>query len=439
MPPPASTRHNVIAGMFVIAAALLAIVISVLVSGAQRYLAATNQYVVRFSVSEGATGIKKGSVVTLGGQEVGTVTRVVLVPGPGLAPASVDVYIAVRSSITLFEDARVLLERPLLGNLSTINIVDPGDGTTLTQWQGTGPVLEPGEVVRGRLAPPAFLAHAGYGTREAELVRTMITQASEILNRLDELTRKVREELDPTLAHLRSAAEDAHAFVGEFRARAPAWRERVEGVLARAEDLANRLTPIADQVADVVARARAAAGDVQDLVHAHRPAVERIIANVDQGVQRLTHETVPALDQTLARARTAADEFASAAARVNALLVQEAPNIERMLANLRLASNQLKLASIEVRRSPWKLLYRPELRELESETFLDAARTYADAVSDLRAAAEALRALALVPPSPLTDGYRQSADEMARRLQQAFDRYHEAERALLEEMVRRVR
>jgi hypothetical protein len=67
-----------------------------------------------------------------------------------------------------------------------------------------------------------------------------------------------------------------------------------------------------------------------------------------------------------------------------------ATNIGEALARFNLTSQQLKLASIEMRRSPWKLLYRPSADELEHELLYDAARAFAVAAADLRASSESV-------------------------------------------------
>ena len=46
----------------------------------------------------------------------------------------------------------------------------------------------------------------------------------------------------------------------------------------------------------------------------------------------------------------------------------------------------------EIRAQPWRLLKQPDKDDLMREPIYAAARSYADAVSDLRAASEALEA-----------------------------------------------
>ena len=63
------------------------------------------------------------------------------------------------------------------------------------------------------------------------------------------------------------------------------------------------------------------------------------------------------------------------------------------MANAHLTSEQLKLASIEIRRSPWRLLYTPKQKELETDNLYDAARSFAMAAGALDSAVHGLKAL----------------------------------------------
>ncbi|MFI4871167.1 MAG: hypothetical protein ACIARQ_05090, partial [Phycisphaerales bacterium JB061] len=106
------------------------------------------------------------------------------------------------------------------------------------------------------------------------------------------------------------------------------------------------------------------------------------------------------------------------------------PGILRTLANARLASDQLRLATIEIRRNPWKLLARPDTKELREELFYDAARVYATAASDLQDAGASLEAILARPGGADEDEIRALTEE----LKSAMARYKQAEAGLLEAM-----
>jgi ABC-type transporter Mla subunit MlaD len=426
MPTRSGTRNNLVAGLFVIASAMLAVVISVIVSGATKRLIPTNTYFIRFPVEQGAAGIKKGSIVNLGGQEIGRVTGVDF--DDPAHPTSILIRVAIRSSVTLYEDAWAFLERPLLGTTSTLNIASVGTGVLPPgkSPQGTGPLLEPGEILEGRIAPPSFLTQAGYGPEQIRQVQTMIAQAAELVDRVNTISIKVDNEINPTLAKARKFIDDVQAASTEFTRRAPDWAGRVDQILAKTDDAGTRLNAALDHADDVVRSFR-------ETLAANRPSIDATVANIREAAEKVNHESVALVNQTLEKAGTGSEEFATAAARFNALVSRELPNIENTIANLRLASDQAKLTMIEVRRNPWRLFYRPQTKELDSELFYDAARSYATAVSDLRAASEALQATSQSGPGvPQVD--RETAADLHARIEDAFSRYQDAERKLLKLM-----
>ncbi len=409
------SRNNLIAGAFVLGGIVLAVVMSIVISGAQERMIATTNYIIRFSLVEGTSGLKQGSSVLLAGQPVGRVTEVRFYrpAGPGQPPAGVDILVKIRSDVVLFEDAWAFLERPLLGNMSAINIAQAGDGTQVESPQGNSPLLQEGEVLPGIIAPPAFLAQAGYGPEQVRQFKLMVAQASEAVERINRMTQKVEDEIDPTLEGIRTAVTDFNAVTADIREHTPEWTGRVDAILASTQDSV-----------DALKRA----------IEENRPAIDRFVASIDEAAARVNAESVPLLNDTLSGARAGADEFTQAGRSVNTLLQEQLPNVRRILANLRLAADQAKLTMVEVRRNPWRLFYQPTTKELESELFYSAARTYAEAVSDLRAASESLEVIGRLPTGSVDQA---EAQRLNRRLQEAFDRYRTAEQRLLDEMIQK--
>ena len=103
---------------------------------------------------------------------------------------------------------------------------------------------------------------------------------------------------------------------------------------------------------------------------------------------------------------------------------EESPGVRRTLSSARLAADQLKHATAEIRQSPWRLLQRPTTRELESELIYNAAAMLSSAASDLQTASAALRTVD-----------QSASDEDVARLvgdvTKAMGAYREAEAALM--------
>jgi hypothetical protein len=139
-------------------------------------------------------------------------------------------------------------------------------------------------------------------------------------------------------------------------------------------------------------------GDVQGLLQRNAPKIDTTIANLDSAsatandaLKHISAETVPLVDSALRKAESAVDGFGKSIDIVHDLLLQRSPDISEMLSNLRTTASQLKLASMEVRRSPWKILYQPNSEQVAHENLYEAARSFVLAAGDLRAAGESLR------------------------------------------------
>lgn len=424
-----SARNNLIAGIFLLGALVAGVIISIIISGAYERFVARHHYIVRFTIAEGTPGLRIGANVTLGGQPVGWVEDLSFHSVQNI-PQNVDVHISVLADLVLYPNAVIHLERPLLGTMSSLNIAWPGDPSA-------GPPLREGDVLVGGIAPPAFLAQAGFGADQAQQLRSMIEQASELVARMNTFTQRLEETIDDDLARLRESLEDIAAVTGEFRERTPEWTQRIDSILTSSDQVATRLPALADRAEVTMDDARRVMNSIGEAVDENRVAMDRIVGNIDQAAARLNEESVPLIGEVLAQARDGVAQFQDAGRLFNSLIIEQAPGIRRILANFRLAADQFRLTSVEVRRNPWRLLYQPSARELESELFYDAARTYAQAVSDLREASESLeavsRAEAVGRVAPTV--HVETVEEIQARLQGAFIRYQEAERELLRRMI----
>src|SRR5258705_7340940 len=79
------------------------------------------------------------------------------------------------------------------------------------------------------------------------------------------------------------------------------------------------------------------------------------------------------------------------AAGARAVVVGNKTKLENMIASLKTAGNNLKAATAEIRRSPWRLLYKPAKGEMANLNLYDAARQFAEGANDMNDAATALR------------------------------------------------
>ena len=413
------------AGAFVFAALAIFIVVLITLAGGSSLWRRTSAYMIRFPLSMGATGLDEGSDVRVGGRSVGAVGRIDLAfDDPDRPPVGVDVTIRVERSIPVFTDAVGFLERPLFGSNSVINFPSLGGADGAQR-------LAVGGRISGQIAPPEILRNAGYGPEQSEQLRGILDRLDSIASRADSVAREFEESIFP---EFQRAADDIATITTDARDRSSTWFDR-------ADEISAELMVISQQANDAVADARGFIGDVRGVLDENRDSFNRTIANVERASEqadaltaRLNEQTLDLLNGMLEEGRARVVEAGDLLDNAAALLREEEPEVRTSLANLRLASEQMKLTMGEVRRSPWRLLYRPKTRELEYEMLYDSARTYAAAVSDLRAASESLESVIG------SDGSRLASDgapisEYLARIADAFEKYHAAEESFLDTLI----
>lgn len=422
--------QTLLAGSFLLAALAGAVAVIITLSGVT--LEGRTPYIVRFSLSEGAAGIEPGSPVRVGGVPAGQVERVRFSFDSQGRPAGVEVDVLISDDLTLYSDAAALLESPLLGGISAINIASAGG------LADDARPLSSGAVIDGGLAPPAFLTQAGFGPSQQRQIVGLITDAEQLVSklnrtadRIDAIITRVDDNLEPTLADVRAITADARATAERLNQRSEAWAASVDRALADAEAFAGGLEPIRAESEALLGDARAAIAKIDGTIDDHRPRLDRTLEGIERAVASVNDQTLPAANRFLTDLNDRNAELGDLLARVDGFLVEELPSVRRALANARLATDQLKLATAEIRAQPWRLLVRPNTKELREQLVYDSSRAYASAVSDLRAASEALRASLEAPGTE----DRSRIAELQAELLSAFDRYQQAERDLLDRLV----
>lgn len=426
------SRNNVLAGIFVLASVILTVVVVVILSNIGERLQPRHPYIVRFSVVDGAEGLDRGAAVKIGGQRVGRVTSTKFVYNDVTGePEFVDVAIEIPTNFKLYSDADVQLLRPLLGTGSTINIVAfTGMAQVDSKFIGPPRALQPGDTVIGRLGAPGFIAQSDYARIQA------------IIARIDRISEEVEPRVGSIMANADAAVADVRSITGDARKAWPEWEKRITDVLARIDKASEPFEQIVKNVSDTSVSIKDGVTQAQELLAKGKAAIDENRKSLDEIVENVRQLTgkanTEAYDKVLAAVKTAQDTLdsaRSAAKQVDDLLVQKSPELSEIITNASLAANQLKLATVEIRSAPWRLLYQPTKKELENELLYNSVRQYSSAVGELRQAAEALRSVAERAESAgagVRPADKVTLDALNAKLKDAFDKYQEQERAFLE-------
>jgi len=416
-------RNNVKAGVLVTIAITLAFLVVVVLEDLTTAFKPKAEYVVRFPVSTGVGGLAIGSEVKVGGLRRGAVTDIKLIDMNGPV-THIDVGIQIEREIIFYPNAVAVLEVPLLGSGGWINFESVGDPTA-------GPVLAEGE----RLD-----SSAGAGMLARLIAPAQLAMVDEILMNLEAILAAFRSDyaahLSPSAVHLEQALGDAAQLVAAVRYDYGAWRGQIGSALTSVDGAAKKLDLSLDEARALLEEARDGVRAVRATVDDNRPAIDAIVANVEHATEELravaehvNAELVGRVEALLTSGEEGLAQFVALGERLNAEVAIAGPRLQSALADAQLMAQQLRLASIEIRRSPWRLLYRPTTQELEHELLYEAARSFALAAGDLRGTAESLDRV-LERHADRIDADPQLAARLRTMLEQSLRRYERAQEVL---------
>lgn len=374
--------NSVRAGAFLLTAVALGLVV-VLVLMKTDIFTGKNTYKVGFKMDDGVAGLEVGAEVRVSGLKVGRVSEI----EQDFNNGKITVTVEMRRDIVVREQAEVMRAQPLLGNYSWLNF------TSL----GTGNVIPDGGAIEA--TPSGGLLATIVGPQNA-------TRANEIFGDLVAFTRRLDEFAREDYPVVKKALADAQFTVSDIRENYDGWRKNINEGLSEAAGAMRKLNGTMDD-------AQVAVKDAREVVRHFREV------NLQQ------------LDKTLAEAERGATSFASSMDALDAELVARIPDARAMMADLRQGAAQVKLATMEVRRSPWKLFYRPSGDELARENLYESARAFALASSDMRVAGETLSAVLRDQPERFASDER-FRDALKGQVTDSMARYEAAQKALFD-------
>ncbi len=416
--PHHASSNNTKAGAFLMISLIIALLVIIQLAGLLEVLKPHRSYMVTFSLVDGAPGLNVGSEVRIAGQKVGQVTRVTLQKKDGDDVIdAVLVQIEIERRYSLFDNAVAFLEQPLFGSASTLNFAGVGGGPGAA-------ILDPGGIIEGRRAVPSFLASAGYGDEQKEQVKSIVERINRMAANFEDFAAKLDGQV---LADAQEAVADVRALTDDLKERYPLWFDRADEIT---EDIASA----SDRANSTVAEAQEFVASLQEMVDENRPRVDSTVEGADALVERLNSKSIELLDEMLADGRLTAQDARDAVNEVSQMMRQSSPDMRKAIANARLASDQLKLTMGEVRRAPWRVLQRPDKKELEYELLYDSARTYASAISDLRAASEALE-VSMNSSRVETQLGQENLKGLLEDIEVRFNSYQEAEARFLDLLI----
>lgn len=371
-------RNHLYAGLFILVSIGLIVGIIIGIKGFGALALPHNNYTATFTLKDNVGGLRVGDDVRVGGVKLGTVRGIDLMPAADGKDPNIRVKFRLPKYVGLTQDARVVVETGVTGT-SNINIDDIKPGST---------ALADGGEIRGQQgglsALFASLGEAG-------------PNVSAILS-------DVRSQTVPKV----------NTAVDEYKGLATDLRAKVEPAYKKYDDITDRGSEALVQVRDVfgesktdfkttVANLSATTGTIKDKIG---PILEKL----DGGLAK-AQESLDKINAALEDVKSVADNTKDITGNIRGVLNNNRSRIESILASMKVTGDNLKGATAEIRRAPWRLVYKPSGIDQANQGLFDSARQFAEGANDLEDAASALRD-ALKDPALKADDLQKLVDQL---------------------------
>lgn len=381
--------HNELkAGIFIILAFLAALAVIVRIRDAR--LGAVQTREVAFKLSDDLGGLRVGDDVRLGGFKIGTVEDV-HPHGLETRDARMLVRISLPAEYTLHPNATVGVQSGLTGAVN-LNIQDVG----------SGPPLKDGQQLVGKPDPKttlfASLGEIGPHLQSAvvQIDQQTLPKVNQAVDSAKTLIKHADEKVDPVVERYNKVADNAGGAMGELR------------------DLVGDAKP---DVRGTVKNLNAATGTIKEKLPGLIDQVTVAIAKVDKSLTS-AQSALEDIQKTAANARDLTGTLRS-------VIVGNRSKLDGMVASIKTTSDNLKEASIEIRHSPWRLLYKPTPQEAANLNLYDSAREFSEGAGSLSDAAGALRDALHDPKADRAD-----IQKLVDQLDNSFNHFQQVENKL---------
>ena len=370
-------RDHFKAGLFVIAGIVLTILVIFTLTDLNKLFEQQQTIKVYYPLDEGLQGLKEGAVVTLGDQPIGSITliedKIEESKNGNLRVVGKMITASIPKRYIIFQNAIIELKAPLIGSGTSLNIRSVGEKTPYTE---NIPIT--GQIA-GSIQVQELIRETGIGNEQRQ-------QIGNIIANIEALSAILRNDIPVITNTAKQMMSNANTVTNDLKETAIKLRHVSDHIEQHSGDWVDRI----DQM---TLSAQQTLATTHNLVRDKDVTLRQSVDNVHHVTQAFKDKTVVQITDALDRAIAAIENFRQTSDHLKGFVVGQRPILERAMANAKLTTDQLKLATIEIRRQPWRLLYQPDDEEIHTDNLYDAARSFALAASTLQATAESLQTL----------------------------------------------
>lgn len=393
-------RNAFKAGLFIIISIAMIIGIIVGIEGFDNILQPSQTRLVTFKLTDNLGGLGEGDEVRVGGVRVGKIKTIEAVTGDDGKEPTLMVKISVPGKYKLREGTVIGIETSVTG-ASNLNITNLGKGAELasdTPITGTpsalGELLAMGPEIRkilGKAGPAIDAAKVAIDNANVAIVGFKDTGPTATAT-----VRKIQDKIDPAYGEYKELADSGTKAMDEVSSLFGDTKPDFRGTM---KNLNTATTSFKDKLPGILDGAQAAVTKVQATLD-HATAAMEDVRKIAANTKDLT-------------------------GHAKGIITSNRTKFDAIIAGLKTTSDNLKGATAEIRRSPWRLLYKPAANEVENLVLFDSAREFAEGANDLNDAVTALRDAMHTSDTP--------PDELQKKLDQlekSFGKFNAVEQKL---------
>lgn len=453
----AKSRNTFALGLTVIAIVCLFFVTLMFIGGGEPWGEEMRTVTVRFAHTLTLPPLKTGSPVLFAGQPSGRITAMWFEKGEykddEAAKTRKMVYLYVQADVQqrldLREDCKILPESPVLGGVGILRILDQGKSDKplgpdqVVEGQGMGGFA----AVTDQISKIGGMLSRELDAKEKDSILSLIklqldageegglmAKLVKTMSDLNAISNNIKNELDPKqekvlLAKLHTTLDHINKISGVLTTQMdPSTRTTLLGRLQVALDAVNEsLGTINGMLGENRPAIRATLQNVQDTSETLSTGIAKTIAaeldndNPDSLMAKI-HDAVGRVGQSL-------EDLNRITSTTSEVVTLNKDSLNKILSNFKETSDHMKSATKDLRRNPWRLLYRPTLEETKELNIFDAARAFAEAATQLDDATVRLSGLVRLRKGSIAADDPQ-LEIIRAELQQTFKKFSEAEAAL---------
>ncbi|MDP6546286.1 MAG: MlaD family protein [Phycisphaerae bacterium] len=404
------------AGIFTILATILLVGVIFWLGAADIFKPAAQEAWFYVKLGKGQQGLKPGAQVKMTDVEVGKVAEVRLDLKSGRTFYIVQLF---DKQTEVYSDAKASVNTALVGGGASLQILHCGGKTS------------------DKLAGEKYPAEIQPGDLDK-----MLSQFESLGGQISGLLKTISGEMDK--ARDGSAMHKVHAMMDVLEASLASIRKELDAgnkaaMIAKLHQTVEHLRDIA---ADAKPRVKSALTGVDTMIAKATPKVNKLLDGAGELVDEFKKLTKGDIANIISRLHdvskhvlTIAGNFAKLSEGASDIVSVNRENIDEIIDNMGQVATNLKSASKEIRRNPWRLLYRPKKGEMHSQNIHDAARSFSNGAAQLDQALAKLKGLAAAHPKGIPAADPQ-LKKIAEQIKETFEKFTDAEKALWKELLK---